>query len=244
MFISFVRTIVTYILLMLVIIFVWAPNTIFCYIFPLYVSKIILWMLHLLRKVFLFGTGIVIEVEGREHIDAYDQCLIVSQHGSILEACILFNQYKPKISYILKYEIIKNRIIKPFATIYTRYHGGIPIDRSSGVKGMKSMLKLATKWKEKGYSIVIFPYGTRFTGQKVILKPGAYLLYKELNLPIIPVKFNSHKIRHTKKILGLTIFRSIKLKLEFLPPIVDPMNKEEFKAIIHEQINYDSEVTS
>ena len=87
------------------------------------------------------------------------------------------------------------------------------------------MIKEATEVKKQGRPFLLFPEGTRrAVGAIPDYKSGVYILYKELNVPVIPVAHNAGvfwKKNSLVKESGTVIF-------EFLPPIEAGLSKDEF----------------
>tara|TARA_B110000438_G_scaffold266156_1_gene280012 strand:+ start:90 stop:446 length:357 start_codon:yes stop_codon:yes gene_type:complete len=76
----------------------------------------------------------------------------------------------------------------------------ISIDRKGGAKTMRQMLRQTKEKALKGYSIIIFPEGTRKKpGAQPDYKSGFIGIYKEMGSKILPVALNSGKCwpKHT-----------------------------------------------
>ena len=68
----------------------------------------------------------------------------------------------------------------------------ISIDRSDGISAIRKMLKQAKSKISEGYSIIVFPEGTRKKpGEKPDYKTGFIGIYNETKSEILPVAVNS-----------------------------------------------------
>ena len=183
--------------------------------------KQMLWVVHLwLRQVAWIERhigGITMRVVGAENIPD-GACIIAAKHQSAWETFklhLLFGD--PAI--VLKKELLNI----PIWGWYLRRSGMIPIDRAAGVQALSGMMQAAHRAAEAGRKIVIFPQGTRVAiGATRPYKSGVTALYRELNLPIVPMALNSGllwgKNSFTKKPGVITV--------EFLPPIPAGLPRE------------------
>jgi len=130
--------------------------------------------------------GIKYRVLGRENIPQ-GACIVACKHQSEWETFklhLIFND--PAI--VLKRELLKI----PLIGCYMRRSGSIAIDRGGGASTLRRMTAAAKRALAQGRSILIFPEGTRVgVGESRPYKSGVAALYRELNLPIVPVALNS-----------------------------------------------------
>lgn len=126
------------------------------------------------------------EVRGLENIQS-KAILIASKHQSAFETFALF-YYLPKVTFIHK----KQLFLIPIFGQYLKKINMISIDRKGGAKTMRQMLKKTKEKLSDGFSLVIFPEGTRKKpGEKPDYKSGFVGVYKHLNSEILPVAVNS-----------------------------------------------------
>ncbi len=126
------------------------------------------------------------EVRGLENIPS-KAILIASKHQSAFETFALF-YYLPKVTFIHK----KQLFLIPIFGQYLKKINMISIDRKGGAKTMRQMLKKTKEKLSDGFSLVIFPEGTRKKpGEKPDYKSGFVGVYKHLNSEILPVAVNS-----------------------------------------------------
>ncbi len=126
------------------------------------------------------------EIRGKENIPS-GSILVASKHQSAFETFALF-YYLPKVIFIHK----KQLFLIPIFGQYLKKINMISIDRKGGAKTMRQMLKKAKEKLTNGFSLVIFPEGTRKKpGEKPDYKSGFVGVYKHLNSKILPVAVNS-----------------------------------------------------
>lgn len=171
--------------------------------------------------------GISYEVLGLEHVPA-GTCIIAAKHQSAWETFklhMLF--YDPAI--VLKKELLEI----PLWGRYLARSGMIPIDRAAGTKALITMREAAHKAADQGRKIIIFPQGTRVPpGEDRPYKSGIVSIYKELNLPVIPMALNSGLCWPK----GSFLKKPGKITIEFLPPIPAGLPREEFMTRLKDEL--------
>ena len=126
------------------------------------------------------------EIKGLENIPN-DSVLIASKHQSAFETFALF-YYLPKAIFIHK----KQLFWIPVFGQYLKKINMISIDRKKGASSMRLMLKKTKEKTKLGFSIIIFPEGTRKKpGDKPDYKSGFVGMYKQINKGVLPVALNS-----------------------------------------------------
>ncbi|MEK6734312.1 MAG: lysophospholipid acyltransferase family protein [Pseudomonadota bacterium] len=169
-------------------------------------------------------------VKGKKFMPKHS-AIYASKHQSALETFMyLFILNKPV--FILKKELLK----LPVIGFYMKKMGMIAIDRNGGIKSLKFLLEQVQEKINDGYSIVIFPEGTRTSpGKTVDYHPGIAAIYNLKAAPVIPVALNTGMFWPKDTILkkpGKTI-------IEFLPAISNELDKrsfmEELKKTIEEK---------
>ena len=126
------------------------------------------------------------ELQGKENIPLHS-VLIASKHQSAFETFALF-YYLPKAIFIHK----KHLFWIPIFGQYLKKINMISIDRKKGASSMRLMLKKTKEKTKLGFSIIIFPEGTRKKpGDKPDYKSGFVGMYKQINKGVLPVALNS-----------------------------------------------------
>ena len=181
---------------------------------------------HLITGMARYTIGIKEEISGKENLPQ-GPYLIVSKHQSAWET-LAFNYIFPKCVFILKKELL----YIPLFGWYLIHAGMIPLDRKKA-SGLKGMLKIARQRIKEGRSVVIFPEGTRTKpGTKNDYKKGVYLLYRTLNVPVIPVALNAGVCwpRNT------VVKNPGTIKAEILKPIQPGLDEKTFMTQIETEI--------
>ena len=183
-----------------------------------------------IRKIIFFIMGITLEYRGLENL-LNTPCIIASKHQSSLESSFLFNEFFLRTLYAFKKEIT-------YVPMWGRINmkcGGLKIDRSKGIKILDVFVADGKKYINLGYNVAIFPEGTR-TPVEVKngkFKMGVARLYKECNVPIIPVALNSG-ICYPK---GSWLIYSGHIIVEFLKPIYPGMEEKTMLLHLQEIVN-------
>ena len=139
--------------------------------------------------------NINVDVRGAEKVEFGGQYLIVSNHRSIIDPLITELALKNKginSLWIAKKELYNSF----FFGTFTRNAGSILLDRSSNK--MSSFFKEIKTNVANGYSICIFPEGTRNKSDTPIseFKEGSQIIAMKNRLQILPVfiKTNSNEV--------------------------------------------------
>ena len=135
--------------------------------------------------------NISVEVEGAERLVKDTQYLVVSNHRSIADPLIV--EVALKNSGIHGLWIAKKELYKSFFFgMFTRNAGSILLDRDS--KQMSSFFKEIKANVAQGYSISVFPEGTRNKTDKPLaeFKEGSQMIAMKNRLPILPLFIKSN----------------------------------------------------
>ncbi len=99
---------------------------------------------------------------------------------------------------------------------YVLKAGMIPIDRRARPSALRTMIAAAAPAIAAGRPILIFPEGTRAAiGAAASYQPGVFALYRQLDLPLVPVAVNSGLFWGRRRLLK----RPGRIIVEILPPI-------------------------
>ena len=126
--------------------------------------------------------GIDYRVIGRENIPA-EPCVILAKHESAWETLAFQVIFPPQV-WVVKRELLWI----PFFGWGLAMLSPIAIDRTSGPRALKGMREQARDRLGQGFSIVIFPEGTRVApGERGQYQVGGAWLALQLNAPVVPV---------------------------------------------------------
>jgi 1-acyl-sn-glycerol-3-phosphate acyltransferase len=105
-------------------------------------------------------------------------------HLSFLDGPLLATAIPRPVRIILKKSLFRI----PILGIGMRHVGFIPVDRKGAKGGQKSIRKAAELMREKGYSFLVFPEGTRSRdGRLQAFRRGGFFLALEGGAPILPI---------------------------------------------------------
>jgi 1-acyl-sn-glycerol-3-phosphate acyltransferase len=121
----------------------------------------------------------------------------------------------------------------PFYGWYALKAGMIPVDRAGGASALKRMVAASKRALAQRRPILIFPEGTRSAvGASVSYQPGIVALYRQLDIPLVPVAVNSGLFwgrRHFLKRPG-------RITIEILPSIPPGRERREVLAELQDRI--------
>ena len=138
------------------------------------------WAMGLSRRIL----ALKVEVQGLENIDPHQSYVFMANHLSFLDGPLLFYVIPQLARVILKKSIFRIPVVGPGM----RFVGFIPVDRKRASGGKRSIDEAARLMKERGYSFLIFPEGTRSrTGELQPFKRGGFFLALAAGAPIVPV---------------------------------------------------------
>ncbi|MDR3133155.1 MAG: 1-acyl-sn-glycerol-3-phosphate acyltransferase [Prevotellaceae bacterium] len=122
-----------------------------------------------------------LQVNGLENVAPKKKYIILSNHQSMIDICLLYKIPKP-FKWISKKEVLR----LPFVGWALWLHRDVLISRDR--TGLKKMMKEAQDYLSRNVSIILFPEGTRsIDGQMHDFKEGGFLLARTAKTAILPV---------------------------------------------------------
>ena len=143
------------------------------------------------NEALLSKLNISIIVSGAEKIDPNGQYLLISNHRSIIDPCVIEEALKH--TPILGLWVSKKELYNSFFFgKFVRNSGTILLDRES--KQMGQFFKSIKEGLNKGASICVFPEGTRNKEDTALteFKEGSQLIAVKNRLPILPVHIKNN----------------------------------------------------
>lgn len=132
-------------------------------------------------------------VKGLENIPE-GPCVFVSNHQAIFDVFLLISNIDKQFGFVAKKEIRSY----PFIGFWINAMHSVFIDRSSLREGMKSINEGVERIRD-GYSLVIFPEGTRSLGTEMLpFHRGSMKLALKSGAPIVPITLDgTYKVLET-----------------------------------------------
>ena len=126
--------------------------------------------------------GMDINIKGKENIPE-GPCVFIGNHTSILDIPVMLYSADRNIGFISKKEVLK----VPVLGYWLKRGNCIPLDREN-LRDAVRMINEGTKNLKEGYSMMIFPEGTRSKdGKPLPFKKGSLKLATKAKVPIVPV---------------------------------------------------------
>ena len=179
--------------------------------------------------------GVEFEVTGIEHLEQLESpCLIVGNHMSTLETCVLPGLVQPRrdVTFVVKQSLLDYPVFKHVM----RSRDPIAVSQTDPRADFKAMMQGGQERLAKGISLIVFPEGER--GAK--FNPDAFntigvKLARKASVPIIPLALDTSAWRIGKWITDMgTIDPSHKVRFAFGEPIsVQGRGTEEQEQIVN-----------
>jgi 1-acyl-sn-glycerol-3-phosphate acyltransferase len=164
--------------------------------------------------------GVTVSTTGNEKIPA-GSVLFVSNHQGNFDIPLLLGYVDKPKAFIAKIELLKFPLIRTWMT----HMKCVFMDRSDVRQSLK-VINQAADYLKKGYSMVIFPEGTRSKGENLgEFKAGSLKLALKAKVPIVPVTISgSYKIME----LNGFIIKPAHVEISIHDPIsTDELTKEQ-----------------
>jgi 1-acyl-sn-glycerol-3-phosphate acyltransferase len=157
--------------------------------------------------------GIRLDSSGIERIDKKESYVFMANHLSLIDGPLLFMIIPQFARVLLKKEAFRIPVIG----LAMKAVGFVSVDRK-GLKGGKKSIDRATRViKEKGFSFLIFPEGTRSRDGKLQpFKRGGFFLAVNSQVPIFPVSIRGSYALLPK---GSFFAKKGKVGVMFHPPV-------------------------
>jgi len=160
-------------------------------------SKIASFWISFILKLLRFLCGLDWEVKGLSNIPN-SPVIVISNHQGQWESLYLQTLIHP-ISSIIKQELL----LIPFFGWALAFMRPIPINRKNKFQSLRKVIDEASKRLNDGFSVLIFPEGTRIKPKNGIAEfsNSCGLLSVKNNIPILPICHNSGKFWENKKFI-------------------------------------------
>jgi 1-acyl-sn-glycerol-3-phosphate acyltransferase len=169
--------------------------------------------------------GAKIDIIGLENLPKNQTVLFVSNHQSNFDIPLILSTINIPKGFIAKKELEK----WPFISAWMKYLNCIFMDRDNLRKSAASIVE-GVNLLRSGYSMVVFPEGTRSKGKAVDeFKGGSFKLATKSQCPIVPLTINgTYKLMEENN----NAIRGADIELIIHPPIdVATLNKDELEKL-------------
>ncbi len=195
------------------------------YIIPKFWARSNMW---LLDKI----SGTTFEIEGLENLTP-EASIISPKHQSTWDT-IAFIPYIEDPIYILKRELLWI----PLFGWYVAKQRMIPVNRAARGKSMAAVMDRAKLEMASGRQLIIYPEGTRRPpGAEPVYKFGIARLYRDLQLPVIPIVHHGGLFWPRRKLINYPGH----FKAKILPAIPAGMDHEAFFEHLQEVMERESD---
>lgn len=145
-------------------------------------------IIHFVLSIFIPICGIKMNVIGKENLPD-EPTLYIANHRSFFDVIILYSLFQHPTGFIAKKSVGK---VPALRTWLLTMHG-LLLDRDDIKQGLKTILAAIENVKN-GYSMCIFPEGTRNKGEELSLlefKEGSFKVATKTGCKIVPIAFNN-----------------------------------------------------
>lgn len=131
----------------------------------------------------LWGSGAKLVVRGVDRVDWTRPHVVVANHQSMMDICVLFRAIPVPLQFLLKQELSR----LPLVGAYAKAMGMIFVERSSAREATRRMREAAQLVKA-GATLCVFPEGTRsHDGEVLPFKSGAFQIALDSGADVVPV---------------------------------------------------------
>ena len=176
-------------------------------------------------KLVMKAAGAKINIIGLENVPKDETLLFVSNHQSNFDIPLLLSCIDVPKGFIAKKELEN----WPFISTWMKYINCIFMDRDNLRKSAEAIVD-GIKILNSGYSMVVFPEGTRSKGKPIgEFKGGSFKLATKSKCTIVPITINgTYKLMESNK----NLVKSADIELVIHPPIeTSKLNKDELETL-------------
>lgn len=125
-----------------------------------------------------------VTVRGAEHIEPGQSYVVVANHLSHIDILTLYAYLDLDLRWVMKQELRK----VPIIGVSCAALGHIFVNRQDRHAAVRALTEARVRLAADGASVMFFPEGTRSVdGRLHEFKKGAFVMAKDMNLPILPV---------------------------------------------------------
>jgi len=142
------------------------------------------WIIRKWSQLLLWVSGIRVELQGAENLQAANPAVIIINHESALDIPLVIGGLPVPVRFMAKKELFRVPIIGWELIL----GGHIRIDRARSERAIRSIATYAPAIFREKQNIVVSPEGTRSRDGKMgPFKKGGFVLAQDFDVPLIPV---------------------------------------------------------
>ena len=128
-----------------------------------------------------------VAVENAERMISPRPCVFMANHGGFIDGPLLVMLIPPPLRILPKKSLFRIPVIG----LAMRFTGFVPVDRKGKQGGKASVERAVSFMRERNYSFLIFPEGTRTrTGVLQPFRRGGFFLALKTGAPIVPISIS------------------------------------------------------
>lgn len=126
-----------------------------------------------------------VKVDGIDHLDPKQSYVFLANHQGYFDIFLMYGYLPNRFKWMMK-EYLRRLPFVGLACAKSRQ-----IFVGDSLASIKRAVIMATDTLKEGLSMCIFPEGTRtYDGEMIPFKRGAFLLARQIGLPIVPITIN------------------------------------------------------
>ncbi len=184
-------------------------------------------------KMLLAISRVRVRIRGLERIDPRRSYVFVGNHLSLMDTPVVLATIPHQFLFLVNVRFVR----LPFLGTHLRRGGHFAVDSDNVKSSMKVMTEAARHVRERGRSILLFPEGSRATGEMGAFKEGAAYIAIKAGVPVVPFA-----LRGTREVLPVGSFHIRGGAVDFV--IGEPIptenwtlkDREELTALMRERV--------
>ncbi|MDP3372263.1 MAG: lysophospholipid acyltransferase family protein [Candidatus Paracaedibacteraceae bacterium] len=176
--------------------------------------------------------GLRYTVRGREHLNAATSngaCIIACKHQSAFDT-IFISLLSKDIVIISKGQLAS----VPLFGYYLKKLDTIFIDRENKASAIRDLMRQSRNAVANNQSLFIFPEGTRTKPEEIVpYQRGISLLYKDLNVPVVPIALNTGMFWGRKSFFK----HRGQIIIDIQPAIAPGLERDQFMDVLQRTID-------
>lgn len=147
-------------------------------------SRHVTGLMRLWARVFLFGTGTRVSVEGLDRISPHASYVFCGNHISNIDIPVMIGRLPVSVRFLAKKELFGVPVLgHAMRSIHM-----VETDRTAGPMAHREINDQVARVVSEGLSLVIYPEGTRSRNAEMMpFKKGAFRIAIDNAMPIVPV---------------------------------------------------------